>query len=130
MTTDNNNYLLFAGDTFYPGGGVYDFRARGSIEFLKNTFIESKLEWGHVVEADTLNMVLELYLEWSLNSEVPAVKIVHVSQTGTVGGIDRTPVSDEVIFVEGQPPKLTTMDGIERTKFKDLWFIKGKKNEN
>ncbi len=47
-------YLVFAGDTYYPGGGWADFK--GSFESLKegmDAAFKARADWAHVVDSTT-----------------------------------------------------------------------------
>lgn len=44
-------YLLFAGDTYYPYGGINDFKGRyNSLELAKQA--AQKFDWAHIVRAE------------------------------------------------------------------------------
>ncbi len=62
---DMKRYLLFAGDYYYPVGGMEDFIGDFStIERAKNKGVEliknNKADWAHVYDALNMEMVDEL----------------------------------------------------------------------
>lgn len=58
-------YLLFAGDSFYPSGGVDDFRGdfdtkRLALEFLTKALnTDEAIGWFQIVDYKTLKVLLE-----------------------------------------------------------------------
>lgn len=58
-------YILFAGNRYYPQGGIFDICGRGTVDELKLYFQEHAKEiavnnidnWGQIVEAETLKCV-------------------------------------------------------------------------
>lgn len=54
-------YLLFAGPTYYPGGGVVDYVGKyETLDEAKAAFAEKEdcNDWAHIVDADTMAYVL------------------------------------------------------------------------
>lgn len=82
---DEVTYLLFAGHSYYPKGGIKDLRARGTVEELKAIFLRDAKKiadgqyidnWGQIVNASTLEVVLEGRVERTANSySTPGVTV-------------------------------------------------------
>lgn len=54
-------YYVFAGDNYYPGGGVYDFRGRAltidDAQYILAAFRDrQRVDWWHITD-DTMEIV-------------------------------------------------------------------------
>lgn len=67
----NASYMLFAGATYYPDGGMDDFRGCGSIDDLKELCRNNIEKWTHgyidgwaqIVDRETFDVVLIARIE-------------------------------------------------------------------
>ena len=44
-------YMLFSGDNYYPGGGMYDYK--GSYDTVKEAVLHIVGDWAHVYDNET-----------------------------------------------------------------------------
>ena len=82
---EDKKYLLFAGNTYYPQGGMHDLKySAATIDECKKYFVENAEEisngtyinnWCHIVDASNLNIVVTGELE-SVQSDVDLFSIV------------------------------------------------------
>jgi len=57
-SSPNGQYLLFAGDYYYPLGGWEDFIARfDKVEFAQEHITKRKYDWAHIVDIDNSKII-------------------------------------------------------------------------
>lgn len=68
MSDNNKQYLLFAGDKYYPEGGGLDYKMTGTQVECKDYFFEKnkkptkyrpyRYDWAQIVDPETMSIIL------------------------------------------------------------------------